>query len=639
MAQKTNGFDRFWKELKRRKVFKVTAMYAGTAFIILEVVDNLVNPLRLPEWTPTLVVVLLIVGFPFAIIFSWIFDITPDGLKKTESIETARKGKSQAIPVKRRLRVSDIVIGCLIVIVAILAYPKIFKRNTLEKRRSSGERISVAVMPFRNMTNDTLWNIWQDGIQVNLITSLSNNPEELQVRQTESVTNIIQSKGLTNYASITPSVARAISQMLDANVFINGNINQSGSTIRLNAQIIDSQTEDVLKSFQINGTAENILPLIDSLSVMVKNFLIISKLQKEITPDYRHFVSTNSPEAYRYFIYGKNAFYERDYITSIRLHKQALAIDTNFTLAARMISTAYYNLNLFEEAKKWCLQIYKKREQMPYQEKISINRLYSMINETPYEEIEYLKQLQEFDDQLPTTYYNLGLAYYSMYQFDKAIPEFEKALEIYNKWDSKPSWAYNYILLGAAYDKTGQYKKRGKLFKKAEQDFPDDLYLVAIHGILELLEGDTINANRYFGRCSSIFKGKSSSEADMASDLGELCFEANLLDKSEEYYRQALSLEPDNPDRMNNLAYLLIDKDRNVNEGQQLIDKALKLSPDNYNCLHTLGWGYFKEGKYQEALELLQKSWNIRREKAIYNYEAFLHLEAAKKAVANQTNN
>ena len=94
-------------------------------------------------------------------------------------------------------------------------------------------------MPFQNMTNDTTWNVWQDGIQDNLITSLSNS-EELKVRQPESINKLIQSKRASNYASITPSVASNISQKLDANVFICGSIKLAGSTIRVNAQLIDS---------------------------------------------------------------------------------------------------------------------------------------------------------------------------------------------------------------------------------------------------------------------------------------------------------------------------------------------------------------------------------------------------------------
>jgi len=90
---------------------------------------------------------------------------------------------------------------------------------------------------------------------------------------------------------------------------------------------------------------------------------------------------------------------------------------------------------------------------------------------------------------------------------------------------------------------------------------------------------------------------------------------------------------------LNNLAYFLIDKERDVNKGLELADTLLKLNPDNYAYLHTKGWGLYKQGKYNEALEVLQKSWDLRMKDAIYDHEAYLHLEAAKKAVASQKNN
>jgi hypothetical protein len=89
----------------------------------------------------------------------------------------------------------------LLIIAGIIAYPRIFKRNTLERLRESGERIAVAVMPFQNMTNDTLWNVWQNGIQDILITYLSNSSEELKVRQPESINNLLRNRSFTNYAS------------------------------------------------------------------------------------------------------------------------------------------------------------------------------------------------------------------------------------------------------------------------------------------------------------------------------------------------------------------------------------------------------------------------------------------------------
>lgn len=108
---------------------------------------------------------------------------------------------------------------------------------------------------------------------------------------------------------------------------------------------------------------------------------------------------------------------------------------------------------------------------------------------------------------------------------------------------------------------------------------------------------------------------------------------AVMLDKAEKYYRQALSLEPENPLRMNNLALFIIDKERNITEGLELIEKALTLSPDNYQYLDTKGWGLYKQGKFKEALELLEKSWEI---KPVYDHGIYLHLEEARKAVAGK---
>jgi tetratricopeptide (TPR) repeat protein len=488
------------------------------------------------------------------------------------------------------------------------------------------------------MTNDTIWNVWQDGIQNELINNLTNS-EELKVRQVESITGLIQSKGLTNYASITPSIASTLSQKLDANVFIYGSIKEVGNTIRINSQLIDSKSGESFKSFQLDGTADKILDITDSLSRMLKNTLIISKLEKEVTPDIEHFLSTKSPEAYRYYIYGTNAFNKRDYPTAQNMFSQVIANDSDFTFATIMLSVAYKNQGLYDQAKKWCIMVYKKRDQMPIYQKILTNWLYAANFETPYEEIKYSKQLLEFDNQLPRSYSNLGLNYNKLYQYDKAIPELEKALEIYKKWGSKPMWIDNYTQLGIAYHKTGKYTKEKELYKKAEQDFPNDPLVTQRQAILSFTKGDTVEATQFIEKYISILKEKSSTESDIKYGLAKIYSEAGACDKAEKCYRQALSVEPDSSWNLNNLAYFLIDKDRNINEGLKLVGKALELSPDNYEYFDTKGCGLYKQGKYQEALDILQKSWDLRMKNAIYDHEAYLHLEAAKKAVAIQKNN
>jgi tetratricopeptide (TPR) repeat protein len=557
-----------------------------------------------------------------------------ESLKKAGTEEPKELNEKPALVGRTRFLIPIIVVA-LLIIAGIFAYPKIFKRNTLERLRTSGERISVAVMPFQNMTNDTTWNVWQDGIQYNLINYLSNFPEDLQVRQTESINNLLDSKGLTNYASITPSFARKISQTLNADIFIQGNIVKSGNVIRLSARLIDTKTEEIIKPFQIEGPSneENFLPKIDSLSGMVKDFLIISKLKKEQPTELQRLASTNSPEAYRFYAEGGKAFVKFDYTTAIKLFSQAVAADSNFIWATLNMAQAYNNRGLYDQAKELFLKVYKKRDQMPEYDKMWIDYYHAYWFEMPSEVIKCLKQLLELDDQSPTTYWLIGDQYSKSYQFDKAVPEFEKCLGVYDKWGVKPFWVPVYTALGSAYHEIGEFKKEKRLYKKAEKDFPDASGIIYRQAVLALTDRNTKDANEYIDKYTSYLKEQSSSEANIANALGNIYSNADNLNKAEEYYRKALSLEPENLGRLNVLSYFLIDKDRNYAEGLDLIEKCLAKRPEQYNYLHCKGWGLYKQGKYEEALQLIQKAWDLSPTK-IFSMHIYYHLEASKKAVA-----
>jgi len=293
---------------------------------------------------------------------------------------------------------------------------------------------------------------------------------------------------------------------------------------------------------------------------------------------------------------------------------------------------------MLEEAAKLVLKFYNKKDQLPIQLKTKLEQCYAYCFETPFEEIKCLKQLQEFDDQEPRNYYNLGEAYIRINQYVEAIPEFEKALEIYNKWGSKPLWAPNYTFLGLSYHKTGQYKKEQKLYKQGERDFPYDNELVYRQAILSFYEGDKNAASGYIAKLRTLLKEYSFSEAGIINNLAMIYLEAGIPDLAEQYFRQALSMEPEKPVRLNNLAWFLINNDRNINEGLDLVEKSLELTPENYIFLDTKGWGLYKQGKYQQAYDILQKSWDLRRKKEGYEHIAYLHLAAAKKALINQNN-
>ena len=636
MSESPNKLIRFWQELKRRRVFSVVTTYAATSYIIIEVVNNLIGPLHLPDWLATLVVILLIIGLPVVVILSWIFDFTPQGIKKTESIEEIEGKEVVTKPVKRKLRASYVLNAVLIIAVIILAYPKIFKRDTLERLRSSGEKISVAVMPFQNMTNDKSLNVWQEGVQNEIITSLTNS-DELRIRQTETINSLIQSKGITNYESITPLVASALSLRLDADAFIIGTIKQAGTTIRLNAQIIDPNTKNALRSFQIDGSSDEILNLIDTLSVDIRNSLEISKFERGVTAEFHSFGYTTSSEAYKNFIYGQDAFLKGDYSTAIQYLSQSLRLDSSLIHSTFLLAFATLFSGDMNKAKYIVSRIHNKRDQISHVLwKTFTDYQYALLFETPTDQLKYIRQSLQLDDQLPFSNFDLGQAYLDLRQYDEAIPAFEIALGIYKKWKTKPVWVWNYTALGLAYHETGQYREEKKLYKKAELDFPENSDLIYRQAVLSLTLGDTVEAKRYIEKFKTIQGKNSVPEAGIMTDLANIYLEAGILDNAEDFYRQALSVEPENDVWINNLAYFLIDKDRNIKEGLEINDKALALNPENYNYLHTKGWGLYKQGEYQQALEILQKSWNIRRKQAVYDHEAYLHLEAAKKAVAGQ---
>jgi tetratricopeptide (TPR) repeat protein len=586
-------------------------------------------------------------------------DTIPEEAEKTQHLKTSVDDNKTQAGAKEEKKAGSFMskllpvalITTILIILAVTVYPRFIKGDPLDKLRMSDEGISIAVMPFQNMTNDTLWNVWQDGIQDILISYLSNS-EELNVRQAEYINRLVESQGIANHASITPSVASTISQKLKANVVISGNIKQAGNTIRLYSQLIDPVSEKVFKSFQIEGAdkEETIFLLIDSLSKIVKNFLIISVLEKEIPVYYKQFVSTISPDAYRYYVQGRDEYANWNYLSAIKLFSKALAIDSNFIQAIKSISTAYGNqfeyetmyssafesLYLYEMAKKWCLKAYDKLDQMTIPQKAITNWMYANYFGTPYEEINYLKQLIEVDDQLVSAYFSLGNAYNSIFQYDKAIPEYEKVLEIYNNWDVKPFWVFDYAYLGDSYHKSGQYRKEEKLYRKAAQDFPDNPQLTGRQAFLALAIGDTTAANAYLEKFIGAGRAMAIPEAYIAKLLADGYNETGALDKAESYYRQAFSLDSANSDRINDLAYFLIDKERNITEGLYLVNRRLDICPEDFYSMHTKGFGLYKQGKYQEALELLQKSWDLRMDKATYDHEAYLHLEAAKKAAAGQ---
>ena len=519
-----------------------------------------------------------------------------------------------------------------------LIYRKINKTEWTERLMPSDDKISFAVIPFQNLANDTTLNNWQYWIQWSLISALANTGD-FEVRQIESVRTLLRTNGITEYASIPPGTAGSVSKTLKTDMFIYGNLQHAGTRVRIDAQLIETKTNDVIRSFEINGLygEEMIFDLTDTLKKKITDFLIVSKLTKENPRTQHLYTQTRSADALRNFIQGDRAYFNKDYSTARKYFLNALAADSNYNLAALMLEKTYAKANIQDEKFRWLVRNYEKRYQMPYAEQLYASWAYAFSFEPPDVRIRYLKLLQGIDALEPGIPYLLGYTYNRIDQFEKAIPELERSLEISRKWGREYlKDVAIYLELGDAYHKTGRYRKERKLYRMAEKYIPEEPWIIRFQARLALSQKDSKKVDRYLTKYISVLKGNSSSEGTIAAGLAWIYSMSGIPDKAEENYRRSVMLEPDNTSGLHNFATFLINKNRHLDEVSGLMDRAMELAPDRYsyyNYSDTKGWGVYKQGKHKEALEILEKTWNDAPYK-LYSIKS--HLEEVRKAVAGQ---
>ncbi len=634
MKSDRKNFTWLFQELKRRQVLRVIAMYAPGAFILLELMDIITPALALPPWTVTMTIVILAIGFPVTVVLSWIFDITPEGVKKTVDVESSSETESPSEPGRRKLKASDIVIAALIIVVGVLIYPKIFSQDKLAGIRDQDGKISVAVLPFENLAGDTTYNVWQGGFQNLLIATLSNS-EEISVRQYQAVKSVLENNKNINYASLTPALARNLANKLETKTLILGNILKAGNRIRINAQLVDAETKEIYKTYLVEGESENaFFTMADSLSGLIKNFVEIKSITDQYnSPVIRGTSFTNSSEAFKYYIHGFDAFMELEMGPAVEWFSKAIETDSSFITPYVWSAYTYSLMGDNRQSRHWCKTAYKKRDGLDVEDKLILDQLNANYFETPNEELIYLNQLVEVDKLNPIYWQMLGLAYYKIFEYEEALANFEQAIEITNKWGVVYRNPFIYFLMGNAYHKTGDHVKEEEILALGLDLFPNHLYIIQFQAICALSQGETDKANSILSNYKYIRKDIiHCTEAMISAGLGYIYTEVGVLDEAEKQYRHLLELEPKNPSAINNLAWFLIENDVNVDEGVELLDKALDLQPNNWYFLDSKGWGLYKQGKYEEALKLLKDAWE---HKPIYNHASFLQIQEVEQTLAS----
>ena len=252
-----NKLSRFWQELKRRNVIKVLIMYAGVAIVLIGLASDVAGPFNLPDWATRLIIILVIIGLPVAVILSWVFDITPEGIKKTgEHQGTTGTEKPNQVP----------------------DYTSDFKG-------------SVAVLPFQDMSPQKDQEYFCEGISEEIINVLT-RVESLKVI---ARTSAFAFKG-------RQMDIRDIGKTLGVENILEGSIRKDGEQLRITAQLIRVNDGSHLWSEAYNRELKDIFTIQEDISLT-----IVDKLKMKLVGEEKAEIlkrPTDNVEAYQYYLKG-----------------------------------------------------------------------------------------------------------------------------------------------------------------------------------------------------------------------------------------------------------------------------------------------------------------------------------------------
>ena len=533
------------------------------------------------------------------------------------------------------------VVSIVVLIVILLAYQKIINTQKNKIHKDSGGKISIAVNTFDNLTGDTILNPWRMGISELLIYNLATS-KELSVQNSQTMFEVYQSIGHTKNTSVVPSLSREAAMKLKAGTYISGNFQKAGNKIRIIVKLIDTNSDELLWTGKVDGNlSADYIDLADSLSQQLKDFLEISALEKNASLDFRE-AFTNSADAYRKFIEGTQLFMSGDYLTAIESLKEAYSIDSTFTLAAfyiananNIIATDDSSHKYVIQAVKWTQKAYEGKERLPedYQQWVDSWRAW-YITKNSNDVLTHCALLEKSDIKSRYYWYDIGVTYLSGFKmWDKAVNMFEKIETTSSEWGEDWNYKDYYRYYGYASHQLGNHEKEAKIYETGLKLFPDNGYLVYGQAMCAIATGDTAKSKVLIDNLIKLGKVQGASARLIETWLGYLYQEANSLNKAEEHFRAAFKMNPDNFSSMNNLARFLIYYDRDIDEGMNLINAALKINPGNRYISWNKGIGCYKQGKYQEALSLLQQ---IKDSWVEINPELDKDIQKIKDAINNQ---
>jgi len=326
----------FIRELSRRNVFKVAAVYVVTAWLVMQIADTMFPAFQMPAWTITFVAFLLLIGFPIALLFSWAFEMTPDGLKRETDVE-----RSESIVTQTGNKLNVITITLLGIAVVFFALDKFGVGDKESGTAIAQDKKSIAVIPFENISGDAANDPFTIGIHDDLLTHLS----RIGSLKTISRTSMLQYRNTTK---TIPEIARE----LGVATILEGGVQRSGDRIRINAQLIDAETDSHLwaATYDRQLTASNIFAIQTEIAMSIAEALAATLTEGEQQRLAK--VPTESLAALDAYFLGKQLLERRtreSLLAAVEYFEEVIKLDPDFALGHSGLADAYMILPEHDE--------------------------------------------------------------------------------------------------------------------------------------------------------------------------------------------------------------------------------------------------------------------------------------------------
>ena len=321
----------FFQELKRRNVIRVGALYLVGAWLLLQLTDVLSSLLPVPEWTGSLVFLLLAVGFFPVMLFAWVYEMTPEGLRRESDID-----RSKSITATTGHKINTVIIVLLVLAIGGLVADRLIPEASVVAEVAETGPVaaalndtSIAVLPFADLSADKDQQYFTDGLSEELLNLLVRVDGLRVASRTSSFAYRDSTLGVPN-----------ISKALNVGHVLEGSVRKDGDRIRITAQLIEAGTDSHLWSENFDRELVDIFAIQDEIANAIVGALA-GQLNlggvKAVTVE----AATDNLDAYEMYLAGRELYLSRiDLGESIRLLRAATELDPNFARAWEGLAAA-----------------------------------------------------------------------------------------------------------------------------------------------------------------------------------------------------------------------------------------------------------------------------------------------------------